>query len=78
MSDDARRQRAAARRSWAAQVLRPGDAQPDDDLSLTTTAAQRLGMMWELVEQTWALSQRPIPTYERASMPARVLRPDRR
>lgn len=78
MSDEARRQRAAARRSWSARVHRPGDPPPTDDLSLVTTPAQRLGMMWELVEQTWAVSKRRIPSYTRANMPTRVIRPDRR
>ncbi len=31
-------------------------------------------MMWELVEQTWALAGRPIPRYERADTPGRLVR----
>lgn len=32
-------------------------------------------MMWELAERAWLLSGRPMPEYERRSMPGRVIRP---
>lgn len=31
-------------------------------------------MMWELVVQSWAIAGRPIPDYERAEAPVRILR----
>jgi hypothetical protein len=66
---------AARRRSWPTRVIRPGDESPSDDLSSTTTPAERLAMMWELVEQTWSLAGRSIPGYSRREMVARVVRP---
>ena len=42
-----------------------------------TTPEERLHMMWDLVEQSWAMAGRPIPDYERSSIPSRVIRPSR-
>jgi hypothetical protein len=65
----------ATRQSWPAAVYRPGQEPPDDDLTATTTPEERLDMMWQLVEQSWAMAGRPIPDYERSSMPSSVIRP---
>jgi hypothetical protein len=46
-------------------------AEPSDDLSGTTTAEERLAMMWPLALEAWALSGRPIPDYERSAAPVR-------
>ena len=70
MHDDDEAARRQARASWPVSVHRLGeDARPDD-----TTPEQRLGMMWELAVQAWALAGLPMPTYDRAHMPVRVLR----
>jgi MOSC domain-containing protein YiiM len=66
--------RKAARRSWPARVIRPGDVSDDDDLSLSTTPEERVAMMWFLAEQAWAFARRPLPAYDRSAMPARVIR----
>lgn len=63
-----RKRRAAARRSWPVHKVRPGE-EPGEDLSASTTAAERIGMMWRLAQDAWALSGRPIPEYSRAEMP---------
>lgn len=73
MEDRERKERAAARRSWPIRVYRLGE-EPDDDLSATTTAAERLAMMWPLAVDAWTLSGQAIPDYPRNEMPIRILR----
>lgn len=68
-----RRARAAARKSWPVRVYRLGE-EPDEDLSATTTATERLEMMWPLAVDAWASSGRPIPDYPRDQAPIRILR----
>ncbi len=64
--------RAEARAGWQVRKFRLGE-EPSEDLSATTTAAERLGMMWRLAQDAWALTQagagRPIPDYRREEMP---------
>ena len=52
--------------------------EPSDDLSETTTAAQRIAMMWPLAEAAWRLAGIPIPTYDRTNLPGRLWRPGNR
>jgi hypothetical protein len=68
-------ERRDVRRSWPARVVRAGQAVDTDDLSSVTTPEQRVGMMWQLAEQAWSFTGSPLPTYERRTMPARVIRP---
>jgi hypothetical protein len=63
--------RRKARASWRIAV-RPLAAEPDDDLSDETTAAQRIAMMWPLAVEAWRLAGRPLPAYSRTNMPSRV------
>jgi len=42
---------------------------PGDDLSLQTTAEQRLQMMWPLAVEAWSLAGRAMPTYARGETP---------
>jgi len=58
-------------------VYRRGQEPPDDDLATMTTPEERLHMMWELVEQSWAMARQPIPDYGRSTIPSRVIRPSR-
>lgn len=67
--------RAATRRDWPIRAYRLGD-EPDEDLSATTSAAERLGMMWQLARDAWAMAGREIPSYPRSEMPIRVRRLD--
>ena len=66
--------RRAARQRMTARVFRLGD-EPSDDLSSVTTAAQRIDIVAELSRRMWELTGRPTPSYSRATMPGRVVRP---
>ncbi|HEX5385328.1 MAG TPA: hypothetical protein VFW66_01360 [Gemmatimonadales bacterium] len=65
---------AVARRAWPIHVYRLGQ-EPGDDLSAVTTAEQRLEMVAILSARMWTLTGRPRPSYRRAEMPIRVIRP---
>ena len=54
--------------------LRLGD-EPGDDLSATTTAEDRIAMMWPLAVEAWSLTGRPMPEYERHNAPVNWLPP---
>jgi hypothetical protein len=41
-----------------------------------TTPLERVGMMWELAVQAYAVAGIPIPDYNRAYTPVRVVRRD--
>jgi hypothetical protein len=73
-ADDARRARAAARRQWPIRGYRLGE-EPGEDLSATTTAAERMAMVWRLSLDAWAMTGRPLPNYRREDTPGRVIRP---
>lgn len=73
-SDAARR--AAERSRWPGLKTTLTEAPGAEDLSATTTVEERLAMMWDLARASWALTGRPLPTYSRAEMPGRVIRPD--
>lgn len=66
--------RRQARAAWPVVVRRLGAA--EDDISDVTTPAERIAMMWPLAEEAWRLAGRPIPTYDRAHTPCRILRGD--
>jgi hypothetical protein len=73
MQDDDKVSEAArrlARAKWPVTIHRLGDDPPPD----ATTAEQRLAMMCELTVQAWALAGLPIPDYDRAHTPVRVMR----
>jgi hypothetical protein len=71
---DAEVERRAARATWPIACFALGDERADD-ITAVTTPAERIAMMWELAETAWKLAGRPLPTYDRSSMPARVFRP---
>jgi hypothetical protein len=73
-SREARRQR---RSTWPIVRVRLGDNSADD-LSATTTPAERLAMMWPLAESAWRLAGRPLPDYDRSHAPTRLYRPGTR
>lgn len=52
----------------------PLGAQPGDDLSATTTPAERVAMVWTLTLEAWSVAGRPLPDYRREDTPVRVLR----
>lgn len=49
--------------------------EPGEDLSATTTAAERIAMVWQLTLDAWALTGRPWPDCPRTAAPGRVVRP---
>ena len=65
--------RARARRDWPVRKFKLGE-EPSDDLSETTTVAERLGMMWPLAVQAWGLAGRTLPVYDRSNIPIRIYR----
>lgn len=71
--DPERAARAAARKDWPVRVYRLGE-EPPDDLRATTTAAERVQMVWELTLNAWELAGRKIPDYPRHETPVRVFR----
>jgi hypothetical protein len=44
-------------------------AEPGDDLSGTTTAEERLAMMWPLALEAWTLAGLSVPGYARHETP---------
>jgi len=63
--DDAAR---SERGGWPVRRFRLGD-EPGDDLSNTTSAAERVAMVWRLTLDAWAASGRPFPEYSREHTP---------
>jgi hypothetical protein len=66
---------ASPRQGWPVRVYRLG-AEPGDDLRATTTAEERLAMMWPLALEAWDCSGRLVPGYSRSDAPV-SLRPAR-
>jgi len=66
--------RAAARGSWQIRRYELGE-EPGDDLSATTTGAERIEMMWPLARDAWSFAGRSIPDYPRNQTPIQVIRP---
>ena len=73
-ADSAEEARRAARAQWPVRKFRLEDA-PGPDLSATTTAEERLAMMWPLACEAWSLAGRVMPEYPRDRMPVRVIQP---
>ena len=69
--------RRRARAQWSIARFRLGE-EPSDDLSETTTPAERIAMMWTLAESAWKLAGRQLPTYDRSRIPAVFYRPGTR
>jgi len=70
MQDDFEARR-AARANWPIQKAKVADDGAD---ATGTSPEQRVGMMWELVVQAWAVAGRTIPTCDRANTPIRKRR----
>jgi len=74
MSDDLDRDaRAAGRATWPVRAYRLGQ-EPVDDLRTTTSAAERVAMVWQITQDAWSLAGRTIPEYLRHQTPVRVVR----
>jgi hypothetical protein len=61
------------RATWIAQAYHLADA-PGDDLSATTTAAERLEMVAILSARMWELTGKSAPLYSRETVPVQVVR----
>ncbi len=70
---DPETRRREARGTWPIACFVLGD-ESANDTSAVTTPEERVAMMWELAETAWALAGRPLPTYDRQRIPARVFR----
>ena len=57
-----------SRESWPIRRCRLGE-EPRDDLSLTTTAQQRLEMVESLSMEAWRLTGKPFPSDARSETP---------
>jgi hypothetical protein len=68
VTSDAAEEPLDARRAWPVRVYRLGE-EPGDDLSRSSTATERLAMMWDLARDAWSLSGRPVPDYLRHETP---------
>jgi hypothetical protein len=77
MESDDRIRRRAERAQWPVAKFSLGD-EPSDDLSESTTASERIAMMWPLAESAWKVAGRSLPTYDRRSIPARLFPPGTR
>lgn len=56
------------RSSLRARIF-PLGQEPAEDLSASTTAEQRLEMMWALSQEAWAFAGRAMPDYSRSETP---------
>ncbi|MDX2194325.1 MAG: hypothetical protein NW201_13300 [Gemmatimonadales bacterium] len=56
------------------RIFRLG-AEPRDDLTAVTTPEERLEMVLTHSRSMWELTGRPFPSYTRATMPVRIIRP---
>jgi hypothetical protein len=65
--------RPAGRENWPVRLYRLG-TEPGADLSATTSAEERLAMMWPMTLEAWELSGLPVPDYPRSETPV-SLRP---
>lgn len=75
MSDaDDMEKRRAARAQWPVWVGKLEDMPAEPDLSLVTTAEQRLNILQELSARSWRLTGWPMPSYERSAAPTRIRR----
>lgn len=47
--------------------------EPGDDLSVTTTAEERVALVWELSRRLWDLGGQPRPAVPRDRLPIRII-----
>jgi hypothetical protein len=64
--------RGGMRAAWPVRLHRLGQ-EPGEDLSATTTAEERLAMMWPLALEAFGLAG-PLPAYRREDAPVVVRR----
>ena len=75
MSESEERELRRSRRLRSLEIRRYAlDREPDEDLSASTTPAQRVGMMWTLARRAWSLMGKDLPDYRREEIPGRLIR----
>lgn len=62
----------ANRSSLQAKIF-PLGQEPGDDLSASTTAAERLAMLWALSQEAWAFAGFTMPAYGRHEIPIKIV-----
>jgi hypothetical protein len=62
----------ADRSSFQAKIF-PLGQEPGEDLSASTTAAERLAMLWALSQEAWAFAGFTMPAYERHEIPIKIV-----
>jgi hypothetical protein len=70
--DDWTRRADLRRRTYTSEVMSAG--QPKPALRGPSFTMRRLEEMWELCVSQWLASGRPLPSFERATMPGEVFR----
>ena len=58
---------------WPVRVFHLGD-EPRDDMTATSTAEERIALVWTLSERAWELTGRGDVRLRRADLPVRILR----
>ena len=71
MQQDDAAARRARRATWPVRIVRRGEEPHDSE---DTTPEERIAMMWELAVQAWGMAGIPIPDYDRAHTPIKVVR----
>ena len=72
LPDDARKARAAARATMPIRNVALRDEAAPDLTHLSPSA--RVALVWELTLDAWASSGKPMPEYDRADAPGRIIR----
>ncbi len=63
----------STRTNWPVRILAAGE-QSTDDLSASSTAEERLEMVWVLSRRMWELTGHRSPALARENIPIRILR----
>lgn len=67
-------ERCAARGSWPIRIVRLGKEELVDPRD-SSTADERIALVWQLTRELWAFRGDSLPTYTRAEMPGTIIRP---
>jgi hypothetical protein len=67
-------ERARARASWPVRLVRLGEEERVDARD-ASSVDERIALVDVLTREQWAFAGLPVPTYTRAEMPGRIIRP---
>jgi hypothetical protein len=71
---DAASVRARRRAAWPGELTTLSD-QADAAIVRHGTSGERVAMVWRITLDAWASAGRALPSYTRAEMPGRIIRP---